>query len=186
MRLPLRAGCALPRVGVFLSRNRKCQCRLLAQVQGDAAARIDMLRLRRARDRSHRAAWWADGVWGRSHRRRLSALRTASRRQREELRSGLRRGGGVSGLDVCSAGLCRFFGGLLSQESHHASGAQAVLHFGSGEIAVGVSRVAKGEMHACDCRAHVRCQLAPLRTGRADGAFQPVPPTVMRSMRRVG
>ena len=29
----------------------------------------------------------ADGVWGRSHRRRLSALRTASRRQREELRS---------------------------------------------------------------------------------------------------
>jgi hypothetical protein len=38
---------------------------------------------------SHRAAERADGVWGRSQRRRLSALRTASRRQREELRSGL-------------------------------------------------------------------------------------------------
>ena len=36
-----------------------------------------------------RAAERADGVWGRSQRRRLSALRTASRRQREELRSGL-------------------------------------------------------------------------------------------------
>ena len=106
--------------------------------------------------------------------------------------SGKSCGAACEGEEGCRAwtyvrpGYVGFFGGLLSQESHHASGAQAVLHFGSGEIAVGVSRVAKGDMHACDCRAHVRCQLAPLRTEPADGAFQPVPPTVMRSMRRVG
>jgi hypothetical protein len=87
----------------------------------------------------------------------------------------------VSGLDVCSAGLCRFFGGLLSQESHHASGAEAVLHFGCGAIAVGVW--ISNETCAPAART---LQSGPLRTEPLDGAFQPVPPTVMRSMRRVG
>ena len=56
MRRPLRARSALPRLGLLLSRDRKRQRRLLAQVPGHAAGRSDLLRVRRARDRRHRAA----------------------------------------------------------------------------------------------------------------------------------
>ncbi len=52
----LRARPALPRLGLFLSRNRKHQCRVLAEIQGHAAGRIDLLRVRRAWHRRHRAA----------------------------------------------------------------------------------------------------------------------------------
>ena len=37
-------------------------------------------------------------------------------------------------LDVCAARVCRHLGGLLSQEPHHPSAAQALLHFRGGQM----------------------------------------------------
>ena len=58
----------------------------------------------------------------------------AGRSDRQGLPERLRSRGGLPRLDLCAAGLCRFGRGLLPQEPHHPAAAQAMLHFGRGEV----------------------------------------------------
>ena len=133
----LRARPALPRLGFLLSRNRKHQCRLLAEVQGHAAGRVDLLRVRRAWHRRHRAAERTNRVRDRPLRRRLPPVRRARRRGGQELPACLRGRGRLSRLDLCAAWLCRVIGSLLFEEPHHPSGAQAMLYLRRGTVAGG-------------------------------------------------
>jgi hypothetical protein len=156
MRCPLRAGPTLPGMGLFLSRNRKRQFRLLAQIQGPATRGGTVLRVRGARDRRHRAEKRSGGVRRRSKWRRLPAFRTAGRPERQSLRKGLRSRGRLPRLDVCATGLCRLFGRLLSQEPHHAARAQAMLHFRGGAVVLSLTPLAS----ICRSKLAWRCGYA--------------------------
>src|SRR5215213_5543376 len=134
MRSALRAGLALPRLGVFLSGDRECGRSLLAQVAGVAADCCKLLRFRCARSGRHRAAWRADRVLDRPHWWRLSPFRHAAGPNWKKLPSGLRGGGRLPGLDVSAGWLWRTGRHLLSEEPHHTPAAPAVLHFRRGAI----------------------------------------------------
>ena len=75
MRLPLRARRALPRLEFLLSAHDLCARHLLAEEQGAAAQRGQMLRVGRARRRRDRAAARPDRIFDRPQRRRLSQYR---------------------------------------------------------------------------------------------------------------
>jgi hypothetical protein len=141
VRGPLRARRALPRLGVFVSRHRKRQRGVLAQVAGHAAVRGQLLRLGRARSGRDRAAQRSDRIRDRPHRRRLPELRIAGRSDRQELSVGLRIRRPLPRLDLCAAGIWRACGLLLPQGSDHAPATPAVLYLGCGEVAPRRARV---------------------------------------------
>ena len=134
MRSALRAGLALPRLGVFLPGDRECGRGLLAQVAGAATYRDELLRFGRARSGRDRAGRWTDRVLYRSHRRRLPAFRPAVRSDGEELSNRLRSRGRLPRLDLSASRLWRPERHLLSQEPHPPPAAAAVLHFRRGAI----------------------------------------------------
>src|SRR5205823_4617300 len=85
----LRKGYALPRLGLFLSVYGAGECRMLAQITGSTPGRGGMLRRRRARDGSNRAAQRIDRVRLRSLRGRLPSVRYRQRSAWQELRGRL-------------------------------------------------------------------------------------------------
>src|SRR5262249_43680509 len=131
MRGALRARRALPRLGVFLPRDREQQRGMLAQIEGDAARGVAVLRLGGARYRCHRTAQRINRVRDRPLWRRLPSVRRGARSEREGVPADVRGRGRMPRLDVRAARLSRAVGGLLSQEPHHPPGAQTMLYFWS-------------------------------------------------------
>ena len=135
LRGALRAGRALPRLELLLSRGpwrRAPMCWLKAQVTArvEDSCCVSGVKGAGVLETQERA----DRILDRPHRRRLQEPRCRDRSGRRAVRSRLQGRGALPRLDLCAAGLSRRLGALLPEGAHHTAAAQAVLRVGRGAL----------------------------------------------------